>query len=66
MACSGVEALEKLNSEQEFHLVVCDVMMPNMNGLELLPKIRQSGKAYSNIPVISALCAPLLLMRRRS
>ena len=38
----------KILSEEEIHLVLLDVMMPGMNGLELCRKIRES----SNIPVI--------------
>ena len=35
-------------SQEEIHLVLLDVMMPGMNGLEMCRKIRES----SNIPVI--------------
>jgi len=38
----------KILSEEEIHLVLLDVMMPGMNGLEMCRKIRES----SNIPVI--------------
>ena len=38
----------KILSEEEIHLVLLDVMMPGMSGLEMCRKIRES----SNIPVI--------------
>ncbi len=47
VAYDGVMALEKL-SNQEVDLVILDIMMPKMNGIEVLNKIRQT----SQIPVI--------------
>ena len=44
---NGVEALEILGSK-EIHLVILDIMMPRMNGIETLSKLRQ----FSNVPVI--------------
>ncbi|MFC5403908.1 response regulator transcription factor [Cohnella soli] len=46
-AYDGEEALEKL-AEREFHLVVLDVMMPKMDGIELCRRIREAG----NIPIL--------------
>ena len=39
-ACDGVEGLEMLR-KNTFDLVICDVMMPGMNGMELLDRIRE-------------------------
>lgn len=47
VAQDGFEALEYFNSH-ECHLVLLDVMMPGINGFEVLSKIR----AVSDIPVI--------------
>ena len=41
LACSGKEAMEKIR-EQEYEVVLTDVRMPNMDGMELL----KSVKAY--------------------
>ena len=46
-ASSGKEALEILNKE-EIHLIVLDVMMPDMNGLEVCKRIRVNN----NIPIL--------------
>ena len=46
-AYTGAQALEVLEKE-EIHLVLLDVMMPKMDGLTALSKIRQ----ISNVPVI--------------
>ncbi len=46
-AYNGREALEKLQQE-EIHLVLLDIMMPVMDGISALAKIRE----ISNVPVI--------------
>ena len=45
--CNGQEALEVLQKE-EIHLVLLDIMMPVMDGMETLKNIRET----SNVPVI--------------
>ncbi len=40
-AHDGMSALERMENS-EFHLVVTDIMMPGMSGVELLEKIKQS------------------------
>jgi len=39
-ASSGAEALQKLEQE-EFHLVLSDMQMPEMNGAEFLAQVRE-------------------------
>jgi len=46
-AYDGIEALEAL-SENEVHLMILDVMMPRLDGIKTLMKLRESR----NIPVI--------------
>ena len=46
-ACNGIEALEAL-SENEVHLMILDIMMPKLDGIKTLMKLRKSR----NIPVI--------------
>ena len=48
---SGVEALECLEAVPEIQLVISDIMMPEMDGLELLDRIKQRHE-WRNIPVI--------------
>lgn len=49
-AYDGREALKKIEEEQP-HLIVLDVMMPYLNGLETLKKLRSNPKTCA-LPVI--------------
>ena len=46
-AYNGKEALEIIR-EQEIHLILMDIMMPEMDGISAMVKIRE----FSNVPVI--------------
>lgn len=46
-AADGIEAL-KLMEQKDFDLAIIDIMMPKLNGWELIKKIRQT----KNIPII--------------
>ena len=46
-AYNGREAVDIVRHE-EIHLVLMDIMMPEMNGIEAMIKIRE----FSNVPVI--------------
>jgi CheY-like chemotaxis protein len=74
-ANDGVDALEKLESgEFEFDLIITDLMMPNMSGLELckaieqkgivLPIILASGHTDTNIPADTAHRASVSFIRK--
>ena len=49
-AIDGIQALERL-AQEDFNLIICDIMMPNMNGWQLLRKVRENPKT-KDIPVI--------------
>lgn len=42
-AIDGRQALERLREHQDIDLVLLDINMPNMNGLEFLAELRQGG-----------------------
>jgi two-component system chemotaxis response regulator CheY len=49
-ACDGQDALAKLTG-QKVHLMICDVNMPNMDGISFLKAVR-TLPAYKFTPVI--------------
>jgi CheY-like chemotaxis protein len=57
-ALSGAEALEQL-SNQAFDVVLMDIHMPEMSGIEVMKRIRERPGADRNTPVI-ALTADIL------
>lgn len=50
-AKNGEDALKILKSRTDINLVLLDIIMPIMNGIEML-KIVRSDESLSNIPVI--------------
>ncbi len=53
VAHSGEACLEMMASQQTFHAVVLDVMMPGMNGLDVLREIRKT-QSRTQLPVVMA------------
>lgn len=47
-AGDGEEALDLFYADKSIDLIICDIMMPKMNGYEVVKEIRR----YSNIPII--------------
>jgi len=64
-AVDGVDALEKLSGLTDMKLIVCDVNMPRMNGIELLERLSAQG---SVVPVVMLTTEgqPELIQRARS
>ena len=50
-AQDGIEALEKLNRNHDFGLILLDWNMPEMNGFDVLVRIKSNDK-YRHIPVM--------------
>ena len=53
LAANGVEALTTLSAHDGVELIITDYMMPEMNGLEFIAKVRQQP-ACNNIPILVA------------
>lgn len=50
-AMDGRDALDKLSEHADVELVLLDINMPNMNGLEFLEAIREDG-TYDSLQVV--------------
>jgi len=50
-AIDGVEGLQKLAEHADVGLILLDINMPRMNGLEFLDEVK-GDKAFSEIPVV--------------
>lgn len=51
LAYDGAEGLYKL-SNQKFHLIISDIKMPKIDGVQFIENIRKSTKDDSTIPII--------------
>jgi len=50
-ALDGRQALDRLRDNSDVELILLDINMPNMNGLEFLAQLRSDG-AWAALPVI--------------
>lgn len=50
-AANGVEALEQLSSNPDIALILSDVNMPEMNGIDLVKKVREDRDSQT-LPII--------------
>lgn len=50
-ACDGQEGAEMIEKRSDLGLVICDVNMPRMNGLEMLERVN-GRKANPELPII--------------
>lgn len=50
-AADGIEGFAKVSNDADIGVVLCDVNMPNMNGLELLEKVKGTGR-FGSLPFV--------------
>lgn len=48
MAADGLEALDLMNESEDFDAILCDLLMPNMTGMELYENIRYANPAVAD------------------
>jgi len=51
-ACNGLEAIEKAK-EDKYDLILMDVSMPEMDGMQATGQIRRLDKHNSNVPIVA-------------
>ena len=47
----GAQGLDRIRKDGTIRMVICDVNMPNMNGIEMLEAVQRDG-TRSNLPVV--------------
>ena len=52
VASDGLEALTKV-SEGRFDVVLMDMQMPNMDGIDATRKIREMGGVFASVPIVA-------------
>ena len=65
IARDGVECLEKLEANPQYDLVLMDIMMPRMNGIEAMKKIREQEQ-FAQLPIIALTAKAMKEDRRES
>jgi two-component system, chemotaxis family, chemotaxis protein CheY len=64
-AGDGVEALQKLSEHSGVRLIICDIHMPIMNGIELLEQLHSRGIKIP-IMVLTAEAEPEVMRRAKA
>ena len=55
MAADGREAMEHINKSANFDLIITDIMMPYLNGLEIVNHVRKTLKFATPIIIVSSI-----------
>lgn len=64
-AVDGVDAFEKLGERTDISFIVCDMMMPRMNGLEFLERLGATGTVPIPVLLLTTDTQPNLIRRAR-
>lgn len=65
-AVDGLDALEKLDASPQTRLIVCDVNMPRMNGIEFLEQLVNRQAAAPPVVMLTTEGQPELIQRARA
>lgn len=65
VAHNGKEALQELERDPGFNVILTDIMMPEMDGVELLGKVKSNLKTMG-IPVIGFTAGDVEYFRKKS
>ena len=64
-AVDGVDALEQLAGCRDLELMICDVSMPRLNGIDLLVRLRELGRANLLVLMLTTEGQPALIARAK-
>jgi two-component system chemotaxis response regulator CheY len=65
-AIDGADGLQKLASNEDIGLVICDVNMPRVGGLEMLDRLNRGGQlAQLPFVMLTTECSPSAIERAR-
>lgn len=66
-AADGAEGFEAIKSQSDIAMVICDVNMPNMNGIEMLEAVQKEGKSGKPpVVMLTTEGQPALIKRAKS
>ena len=65
VAKDGLEALEIIEKSSDFNLLLTDLHMPNMNGLELIERVRKNEK-FRFLPILFLTTETNIDMKQRA
>jgi two-component system, chemotaxis family, chemotaxis protein CheY len=65
-ACDGQDALEKVQENNDLNLIICDVNMPNMDGVTFCEHLRKIS-SYDKVPVmmVTTESVPSLILKAK-
>jgi two-component system chemotaxis response regulator CheY len=64
-ACDGLAGLEAVRTHKEFSMILCDVNMPQMDGLEFLEKFKSEDIHQTPVVMLTTDGTPDLLARAK-
>jgi two-component system chemotaxis response regulator CheY len=62
-AVDGVDGLSKLSANSDVALIVCDLNMPRMSGIEFVEALANKGEKFPPIVMLTTEGEPLLIKR---
>lgn len=65
-AADGLDALDKLGVSQGVALILCDVNMPRMSGVELIEALAKRGSAMPPVIMLTTEGHPKLIQRAKA
>jgi two-component system chemotaxis response regulator CheY len=65
-ACDGRDGIAKIEENADASLVLCDVNMPNLNGLDMLDAIPASTRGRLTVLMLTTEAEPKLVQRAKS